>query len=202
LSFDTLCFPPIRTHPDRVREGRGWKGKGKGKGCKNWCGTCLPVPNTMSNTVNVNRVPARGMFPRGIPPPPPLREVEMEEEMEEEDEQEAGPGNLGPIPGNRILPVGNPNSMGVPRPVRRTYLHNHRSIPNAAIRRLARSAGITRLSNTVYERIRTEMSRFLTRIMTDACIFSSNRGRRDECLMVSPMDIIHALRRDGHTVYR
>ncbi|XP_023363969.1 histone H4-like [Otolemur garnettii] len=65
------------------------------------------------------------------------------------------------------------------------------------IRRLARRGGVKRLSTTVYEEVRAALKLYLENIITDAVTYTDHAKRRT----VTAMDIIYALKHQGHTLY-
>ena len=70
-------------------------------------------------------------------------------------------------------------------------------ITNPAIRRLARRAGVTRISKLVYPEIRGNAEAFLEQILRDAVTFTEHARRKT----VSPLDVVYALKRNNRTMY-
>jgi histone H4 len=65
------------------------------------------------------------------------------------------------------------------------------------IRRLARKGGVKRLSGLVYEEARGALKAFLKGVIADAITYSTFAHR----VTVTCEDVIHALKRRGHTIY-
>lgn len=80
---------------------------------------------------------------------------------------------------------------------RKVLRDNLDGIAKADIRRLARRGGVQRLSGTVYHEVRGVLKLFLQRIMGSAVIYSEYARRKT----VTVYDIIHALKREGHTLF-
>ncbi len=74
---------------------------------------------------------------------------------------------------------------------------NIQGITKPAIRRLARRGGVKRISGLIYEETRGALMVFLTRVLDDAVIFAEHARRST----VTAMDIVHALKRQGRTLY-
>jgi len=72
-----------------------------------------------------------------------------------------------------------------------------RGINKAAIRRLAKRAGVKRISGLMYEESRSLISNFVTGLVKDAIIYCEH-GKRST---VSASDVIHALKKRGTQLY-
>lgn len=70
-------------------------------------------------------------------------------------------------------------------------------ITKPAILRLARRAGIKRISGLMYEENRTQLRHFLEKVIKDALCYSEHARRKT----VVPMDVVAALKRNGHKIY-
>ncbi|XP_044727529.1 histone H4-like [Chrysoperla carnea] len=70
-------------------------------------------------------------------------------------------------------------------------------IRKPAIRRLARRAGIKRISGLVYEETRGLMKVFLENVIGDAVKYTEHGKRKT----VTDMDVVHALKRQGFILY-
>ena len=80
---------------------------------------------------------------------------------------------------------------------RKALRDNIQGITQPAIRRLARRGGVKRISGLVYEETRQVLKDFLYRIIRDAVIYTEHAQRKT----VTAMDVIYALKRQGHTLY-
>lgn len=72
-----------------------------------------------------------------------------------------------------------------------------KGITKPAIRRLARRAGVKRISGLVYDDIRQALKTFLTNIIHDAVTYTEHARRKT----VTVQDVILALKRQGRTLY-
>jgi histone H4 len=70
-------------------------------------------------------------------------------------------------------------------------------ITNAAIRRLARRGGVKRMAETVYAEIRGIVKVFVENTLRDTIVFTEYANRRT----VTALDVVHALKRRGRTLY-
>jgi histone H4 len=68
---------------------------------------------------------------------------------------------------------------------------------NSAIRRLARRGGVKRISEQIYEEIRGVLIVFLENVIKDAVTFAEHARRGT----ITAMDVVHALKRQGRTLY-
>ena len=80
----------------------------------------------------------------------------------------------------------------------RMVLRDHiQGITKPAIRRLARRGGVKRISQLVYEEVRNVLKVFLENILRDAVTYTEYAERTT----VTTADVMHALKRQGRTVY-
>ena len=70
-------------------------------------------------------------------------------------------------------------------------------ITKPAIRRLARRGGVKRISGLIYEEARGVLKIFLEDIIRDAVTYTEHARRKT----VTVMDVVHALKRNGRTLY-
>jgi histone H4 len=70
-------------------------------------------------------------------------------------------------------------------------------ITKGAIRRLARRGGVKRISGLIYETTRDVLRVFLENLIHDASIYTEHARRKT----VTALDIVHALKRQGKTLY-
>ncbi|KAE9182072.1 hypothetical protein PF004_g24352 [Phytophthora fragariae] len=70
-------------------------------------------------------------------------------------------------------------------------------ITNAAVRRLARRAGVMRISGLVYYETRTVLRVFLTNLVRDAVTYTEHGNRKT----VTHIDVLYALKHQGRTLY-
>ncbi|PIO64403.1 core histone H2A/H2B/H3/H4 [Teladorsagia circumcincta] len=81
--------------------------------------------------------------------------------------------------------------------LRKIFRDNVRGITKASIRRLARRAGVQRISELIYDEIRDVLRRFVEDVVRAAVIYCEH-GRRTT---VTAMDVVYALKRQGRTIY-
>lgn len=74
---------------------------------------------------------------------------------------------------------------------------NIQGITKAAIHRLARRGGVTRISGLIYEETRGALKSFLENVIRAAINYTENANRKT----ITGMDVIYALKRKGHTLY-
>ena len=112
---------------------------------------------------------------------------------------------VGPAPQAQHHPSPLPPTVA-PRaaPVRRTRRSGRhppelllQGIGKQCIRRLARRGGVKRLSGLVYEETRGVLKTFLENIINDTVIYTTHARRKT----VTAMDVVHALKRQGRTLY-
>ncbi|KAL0074913.1 TATA box binding protein associated factor [Phycomyces blakesleeanus] len=89
------------------------------------------------------------------------------------------------------------SGKGGPKRLRKINRQSIQSIGKPAIRRLARRGGVKRISNRIYEETRAAFSYFLRDILRDAITYTEHANRKT----VTTLDIIYALKRQGHTLY-
>ena len=65
------------------------------------------------------------------------------------------------------------------------------------IRRLARRGGVKRISALVYYEVRGVLKLFLENVIRDAVVYTDHAKRKT----VTAVDVIHALKRQGRTLY-
>jgi histone H4 len=65
------------------------------------------------------------------------------------------------------------------------------------IRRLARRAGVVRISGTIYDTTRDVLKKFVTKILHD-CMVMTEHSKRST---VTARDVVYALKRHGHSLY-
>ena len=80
---------------------------------------------------------------------------------------------------------------------RRPTRENIQGITKPAIRRLARRGGVKRISGDVYEETRGVLKVFLENVLRHAVTYAEHARRKT----VSAMDVVHALKRQGRTLY-
>ena len=69
-------------------------------------------------------------------------------------------------------------------------------ITKPAIRRLARRAGVKRISGLVYQETREILRVFLETVIQDAVMYSEHAKRKT----VTALDVVYALKRQGRTL--
>lgn len=74
---------------------------------------------------------------------------------------------------------------------------NIQGITAPAIRRMARRAGVKRISGTVYEDQRERIKNLVTMVLRSAIVYTQHARRKT----VTPMDIVLGLRRVGTNLY-
>ena len=74
---------------------------------------------------------------------------------------------------------------------------NIQGITKPAIRRLARRGGVKRISGLVYEETRAVLRVFLENLLRDSLMYTDHARRT----RVTAMDVVHALKRQGKTLY-
>ena len=80
---------------------------------------------------------------------------------------------------------------------RKILRDNIQGITKPAIRRLARRGGVKRISSFIYDDSRQVLKGFLEGIVKDAVTYTEHARRKT----VTAMDVVHALRRHGRTLY-
>jgi histone H4 len=85
--------------------------------------------------------------------------------------------------------------MGLKR-LKRTELKTQPALTRPSMRRLARRAGVKRISAGIYEETPAALRTWLTKIVADACVFTEHARR----YTVTLNDILMALKRNGMCV--
>jgi histone H4 len=80
---------------------------------------------------------------------------------------------------------------------RKVLRDNIKDITNPAIRRLARRGGVKRISGVVYSETRDVLKVFLENLVRDSITYAEH-GRR---MTVTSVDVVHALKFQGRTLY-
>jgi histone H4 len=80
---------------------------------------------------------------------------------------------------------------------RRTLRDNIQGVTKPAIRRLARRAGVKRISGLIYDETRGVLKVFLESVIRDAVTYTEHARRKT----VTAMDVVYALKRQGRTLY-
>ena len=80
---------------------------------------------------------------------------------------------------------------------RKVLRDNLGGITKPAIRRLARRGGVKRISGTVYDETRGVLKVFIENVIRDAVTYTEHAHRKT----VGVMDVVHALKRQGKTLY-
>ena len=80
---------------------------------------------------------------------------------------------------------------------RKVLRDNIQGMTKPAIRRLARRGGVKRISGLIYEEIRSVLKVFLENVVRDAVTYTEHARRKT----VTAMDVVHALKRQGRTLY-
>ena len=76
-------------------------------------------------------------------------------------------------------------------------VQNIQGVTKPAIRRLARRAGVKRLSGLMYEEVRGILKVFLENVIRDAVTYTEHARRKT----VINLDVVYALKRQGRTLY-
>ena len=80
---------------------------------------------------------------------------------------------------------------------RKILRDNIQGVTRPAIRRLARRGGVKRISGVVYEETRGVLKMFLENVIRDAVTYTEHAKRKT----VTALDVVHALKRQGHPLY-
>jgi histone H4 len=86
---------------------------------------------------------------------------------------------------------------GRPRRHRHVLLDNIHGISRNSTRRLARRAGVARMSELIYEETRAVLKVFVGNLVRDAVVYTEHANRKT----VTTMDVVYALKRQGRTLY-
>ena len=81
--------------------------------------------------------------------------------------------------------------------VTKVLKNNLQGITKPAIRRLARRGGVKRISGMIYEESRGVLKSFLESVVGDSVTFCEHAKRKT----VTALDVVHALKRQGKTLY-
>lgn len=74
---------------------------------------------------------------------------------------------------------------------------NIQGITKPAIRRLTRRGGVKRISGQIYDETRGVLRLFLENVIREAVVYTEYSHRKT----VTAMDVVHALKRQGRTLY-
>ena len=74
---------------------------------------------------------------------------------------------------------------------------NEKFIPKQGIRKLARKAGVKRMSNDVYDDARSLLRQYIEQVLWDSLPYTYHARRKT----VTAMDIVHGLKRGNTTLY-
>ena len=74
---------------------------------------------------------------------------------------------------------------------------NIQGITKPAIRRLARRGGVKRISTLIHDETRGVLKVFLENVLRDAITYTEHAKRKT----VTALDVVHALKRQGRTLY-
>ena len=80
---------------------------------------------------------------------------------------------------------------------RKILCDNIQGITKPAIRRLGRTGGLKRISGIIYEETRGALKFFLENAIHNAITYTEHAKRKT----VTAMDVVHALKRQGRTLY-
>jgi histone H4 len=80
---------------------------------------------------------------------------------------------------------------------RKVRRDNIDGITKPAIRRLARKAGVKRISGVVYEEARDVLKEFLEKVIRDAVTYTEHAKRK----IVTAMDVVYSMKRVGRASY-
>lgn len=72
-----------------------------------------------------------------------------------------------------------------------------KGITKPAIRRLARKAGVKRISGLIYDETRSALREFLEDVLRDASTYCEHARRKT----VTALDVVYALKRRGRSLY-
>ncbi|KAJ3124163.1 Histone H4 [Nowakowskiella sp. JEL0407] len=101
------------------------------------------------------------------------------------------------ILGFYAMDTGNPARVAQKRRHQKMNRDNILGITKPAIRRLARRAGVKRISNGVYPEVRVTLKSYLQRVIMDSILYAENSHRKT----LLAIDIVHALKKQGKTLY-
>ena len=125
--------------------------------------------------------------------------LRSEEEDQEEEEEERGERRR--RQDEEIEAIRGKGTKGLGREGakrhRKTLPDSIQGITKADIRRLARRAGVQRMSGLIYEEIGGVLKVFLVNVIRDAVTYTDHAKRKT----VTAMDVVYALKRQGRTLY-
>ena len=88
-------------------------------------------------------------------------------------------------------------SKSASKRLKKVVSNSVRSIAKGAIRRLARRAGVKRVSGLLYDEVRGVVKSFVETTTRDAISYTEHARRKT----VSALDVVYALRRRGRLLY-
>ena len=86
---------------------------------------------------------------------------------------------------------------GTQKKYRKVLRDNIQGITKPALRRLARRGGVKRISGLIYEETRGVLKTMLEGVIRDAVTYTEHAKRKT----VTSLDVVHALKRQGHPLY-
>lgn len=89
------------------------------------------------------------------------------------------------------------SDQGPKRHRHRVLRDNIQGVTQPALRRLARRAGVKRISGLIYDDTRLALKVFLDRTLHDAIAYTEHARRKT----VTAMDVVYALKKQGKTIY-
>ncbi|KAG2437778.1 hypothetical protein HYH02_011153 [Chlamydomonas schloesseri] len=99
--------------------------------------------------------------------------------------------------GKALIKGGKGLGKGGAKRHRKVLRDNIQGITKPAIRRVARRGGVKRISGLIYDETRTVLKTFLENVICDSITYTEHGGRKT----VTAMDVVYALKRQGHTLY-
>jgi histone H4 len=87
--------------------------------------------------------------------------------------------------------------VGAKRHAKKTHKSTIEGITKPAIRRLARRGGVKRISTFIYDDARSVLKHFLESVVRDSVTYTEHAKRKT----VTALDVVHALKRQGRTLY-
>lgn len=129
----------------------------------------------------------------------------IENEMASQEDLENQPTTSGRVPIVSITSKTNTKASGRGKTIGRGGAKRHhkvlrdsiQDISITSIRRLARRAGVKRISALIFEDTRGALKFFLESVIRDAVIYTGHANRNT----VTAMDVVYALKYRGHTLY-
>ena len=88
-------------------------------------------------------------------------------------------------------------AKGSSKRVKKVLKDNIRGITKPAIRRLARRAGVKRISGLLYEEVRGVLKGFVEGVVRDSIAYTEHAKRKT----VTALDVVHALKKRGRMLY-